>query len=160
MQLDGVLALLKHVADVNVKDNEGRTPWFRATDMAGVTSVPEVDLLLRPGADGTVIDQHGRITAEMAESSRITAERAESSRIRAKWRQEHAELVRTLLKDPPQIRRGDTAAIWLHADLSPKGCGWDTSHQTQAGTAHGIPGRAKVFVELPRGGRRSSVNER
>ena len=64
---DAACALLKHGAFVDAKDEEGSTPlqhavWF-AGEMQGVVAM--VDLLLRSGADETLVDNKGDAAADM-----------------------------------------------------------------------------------------------
>ncbi len=79
-----VLALLKHVADTNARDMEGQAPLHWAASCAGKEGASEMaDLLLRSGADETIIDNTGDTAAGVVglwlEGDPLVARRTSSS---------------------------------------------------------------------------------
>lgn len=64
--LEGVLALLKHGADIDEPNVQLRTPLVFAASNAGTPGAVEmVDLLLKSGADETIVDDQGRAAVDV-----------------------------------------------------------------------------------------------
>lgn len=58
---EALRALLRHHGDINTQDDTGETPLFYAAFMAGRQGHADmVDLLLKSGADMTIVDEHNR----------------------------------------------------------------------------------------------------
>jgi len=92
LSLEALAALLKHGACVNAHDDTSRTPLFWAALKAGSQGAAEVvDLLLRSGADETIIDHEGWTAADA-----VAAGVEEEDRLA-----EDVERVRKLLASAP-----------------------------------------------------------
>ncbi len=124
-------ALLKHGANVNARCFSGRTPLLHAVRLTGALprAAEMVDLLLRSGADETLVNNHGANAADVLGQGVDEPEESLAG---------DAERVRRLLENAPADRawrrRGYLVLCRAHPDRVqlPR----DNS-QTHAGTAQG-----------------------
>ena len=111
LSLEALAALVKHGAHVNAQDGILQTPLYFAATGAGVEGAAEVvNLLLRSGADETIVDRDGKAAAD------VVAEDVDEEVRMA----EDVERVRKLLANAPADRawrrRGYLVMCRAHPD--------------------------------------------
>lgn len=94
---EGVLALLRHGADVHARDTDGRLPLHKACLYNRWHAADVVDLLLRWGADESLVDDEGYTAARKSWATRVEEDVGMNE-------VEEAERVRRLLTNAPADR--------------------------------------------------------
>ncbi len=131
LSLEALSALLKHGAQANAQDDDLETPLHVAVTNGGIHGAAEaVELLLRSGADETILNKNGKTAADI-----LGAGVEEEDRLA-----ENVELVYKLLANAPADkawrRRGYLALCRAHPDRL---------HRAQeSGTAHSGAGRTTL----------------
>lgn len=104
--LDAADALLNHGASVNTRNNNQETPLRRAVSCERECAVGMVDLLLRKGADETIVDHLGLTPMDVVEGKILACEALvdDSDDFHFRHRLDHVSAVRDILTSAPADR--------------------------------------------------------
>ena len=146
LNIEAVTALLKHGAHINALDDYLRTPLCVAAGRAGTHGAAKiVDILLRSGADETIVDDQGNTAAD-AVGEGIEEEDADFEDV------EEIERVHTLLANAPADRawrrRGYLVLCRAHPDRIQQRLG---SSSELAGTGRRTRGGDRLKTTEARG---------
>lgn len=149
-----VLALLNHGADVNAQDHQGRTPLYHGACKAGkVGSARVVDLLLKSGADETIVATDRRSPAHVVSLS---------VRMRCELPEEY-DIVRTLLANAPADRswrrRGFLALCRAHGSRLDPGQEGSATHAGGAPSADSRGNSARTEARTGGGAGREGARD-